>query len=421
MQCPKCKATVPGDSKFCQICGGDVRSVIPIDHGTPRYDPFSTLGDLDQDTNANIQDDNVIGFSHNGGRKRVYYVGEDGLWRDKEIDEVGREIPPVAPKRNTLFCTGCGKPTPADSVFCEHCGKQLLTIPTQKKFHWKKWMTAVACGAVLLLVMLVIPWSNNANSASGIPNQNNMQSSNGANNVIDEFTPPAGYDEGYSITKEYIASSTEGIYKMKEYNGNTWFCRVSVPSWFTPVSEEVDTGDIWNPYYLYIVNTENYEDFTFQSVTKGEDQLALVGITSVSCAPIIEMDYTIPYYLGAYSGSIHYKRSIGYLIGGYNEDFEEINGQEPSAYLNRLSDYYNVFRANKGESFTFSYFSGTDYLEETVTADHFYYIIEDHNSYISLPVTKTTEGYFIVDYSELSPGYYWFSVGGDDTIIEIKG
>ena len=87
MQCPKCKATVPGDSKFCQICGSDVRSVISIDHGTPRYDPFSTLGDLDQDTNANIQDDNVIGFSHNGSRKRMYYVSEDGVWRDKETDK----------------------------------------------------------------------------------------------------------------------------------------------------------------------------------------------------------------------------------------------------------------------------------------------------------------------------------------------
>lgn len=109
-----------------------------------------------------------------------------------------------------------------------------------------------------------------------------------------------------------------------------------------------------------------------------------------------------------------------YLIGGYDEEFEEINGQDPSAYLNRLSDYYNVFRANKGENFTFSYYSGTEYLEETVTADHFYYIIEDYKEYISLPVTKTTDGYFLVDYSELSPGYYWFGVGGNDTIIEIK-
>lgn len=53
MVCPKCKATVPGDSAFCQVCGSDVRATATIGHGTLRNDPFSTLGDLDQDTNAN--------------------------------------------------------------------------------------------------------------------------------------------------------------------------------------------------------------------------------------------------------------------------------------------------------------------------------------------------------------------------------
>ncbi|MBE6983696.1 MAG: hypothetical protein E7435_05375 [Ruminococcaceae bacterium] len=272
----------------------------------------------------------------------------------------------------------------------------------------------VAIIACIAMAIISTPNSNpGTNSNSG---NINGSGTNNSNNTTD--MRPAGYNEKYSFTKEYIGSSRDGIYKFKEYNGKTWFCQVSVPAWNAPV-EEVDTGDIWNPYYLHMVNTENYEDFSFQSVTKGQDQLALVGITNALCAPIIEMDYTIPYYLGAYSGSIHYRRYIGF-IRGVNEDFEKINGEEPSKYLDRLSDHYNVFRADKGESFTFSYFSGTDYLEETVIADHFYYIIEDNSSYVSLPVTKTTEGYFTVDYSQLSPGYYWFRVGGHDTIIEIK-
>ncbi len=273
---------------------------------------------------------------------------------------------------------------------------------------------------VVCIVMAIISTANSNPGTDGNSGSINNNGANNSNNVVDEFTPPAGYDKSYSTTKEYIASSTEGIYKMKEFNGNTWFCRVSVPSWGTSARKEVDTGDIWNPYYLYLLNTANYEDFTFQSVTKGQDQLVLVGMTYASCTPIIEMDYTIPYYLGAYSGSIHYRRYIGFL-GGYNEDIEEINGQEPSAYLNRLSDHYNVFRADEGEAFTFSYFSGTDYLEETVITDHFYYITADGDSDISLPVTKTKEGYFLVDYSELSPGYYCFSAGWlEGTIIEIK-
>lgn len=231
---------------------------------------------------------------------------------------------------------------------------------------------------------------------------------------------PSGYNASYSIPKDYISDANTGIYKMREFNGNTWFCRVSVPAWDAIVSEQVDSGDAWNPYYLRLVNTEKYVDFTFQSVSKSQDKMAIVGLTEVWCTPIIEANYTIPYYLGAYNNSIHYKRSIGYLIGGSDEDIEQINGQDPSAYLNRLSKYYNVFRANRGEAFTFSYYDGTDLLSETVNANHYYYIIAEHNEYISLPVTKTTEGYFMVDYSSLTPGYYWFSVGGNETILKIE-
>lgn len=386
MICRKCNAIVPDDSLFCVVCGSDMREATKSNTMHEYGDPFSSLGDLCDD-NQNNNADTCVDISdppEEPVKKKVYI-------------------------KDTLFCTACGRHTPADAAFCEHCGKQLVLKPKPDPFRWKRWMTAVACCLVVFISGVYV-----------IKGISNGSDNNGNGGAVDEFTPPVGYDERFSITSEYIASSDDGIYKMKDFNGKTWFCQVSIPAWSTIVSETVDTGDIWNPYYLYVVNTESYEDFSFQSVTRGQDQLAIVGITGVSCAPIIEMDYTIPYKLGVYDGTIHYKNSIGYLIGGYDEEFEEINGQDPSAYLNRLSDYYNVFRANKGENFTFSYYSGTEYLEETVTADHFYYIIEDYKEYISLPVTKTTDGYFLVDYSELSPGYYWFGVGGNDTIIEIK-
>lgn len=341
------------------------------------YDPFSSLGDL--------CDEPII------------------------VNPVKKPTPAKKPDPEGVLCSACRMNNPKDAIFCEHCGKRLVEIPKPTPFIWKKWMTVASCCVVTFVILIFAVSGINLGSGDAV-----------TGGAVDEFTPPKGYDERFSVTEEYVTSFGDGIYKMKEFNGRNWFCNVSIPAWSTIVSEKVDSGDYWNPYYLYTVNTENYDDFSFQSVTRGEDKLAIVGITGVSCAPIIEMDYTIPYKLGAYGGTIHYKNSIGYLIGGYDEAFEEINGQDPSKYLDRLSDYYNVFRAEKGEEFTFSYYSGTDYLEETVAANHFYYIIEDYKEYISLEVTKTTQGYFLVDYSELSPGYYWFSVGGDDTIIEIK-
>lgn len=126
MKCPKCKAWVPGDSLFCQVCGRDMRENSAVYH-KPKTDPFSPLGDL---------------------------------------DNPGRKTAPV-PKRDMLFCTGCGKPTPADSVFCEHCGKRLLAIPTQKKLQWKKWMTAVACCLALLIgIAFASEGQTNANNGS---------------------------------------------------------------------------------------------------------------------------------------------------------------------------------------------------------------------------------------------------------------
>lgn len=250
---PKCKATVPDDSMFCQVCGRDMSDAIPIDHGTPRYDPFSTLGDLDavdQTSSEDIQENNVIGYSHHGGRTRVYYVGEDGLWRDKEVDEMGREIPAVAPKRNTLFCTGCGKPTPADSVFCEHCGKQLLSIPTQKKFQWKKWMTAVACCAALLMGILLVSWgrggqNSNVSEGGGYLDKGDIYASplcDTCDYVLCRGTDDAGN------TYELVANQTESA-----------------------LGYEVTVGVIKNNEWIYPMST----DFPFL----GEDGLFHVSVS----------------------------------------------------------------------------------------------------------------------------------------------
>lgn len=166
MRCPKCNAIIPSNSLFCPSCGSKTEGFVS-GQNSPKSDPFSSLGDLNPGKNGNnTQDNNVTSSSHHGDITRVYYVGNDGLWRDKEVVEMKQEIPPVK-KRNTLFCTGCGNPTPADSVFCEHCGKQLLAIPTQKKFQWKKWMIAVACCVVLIIGIIFVSAGHNSTPDSG--------------------------------------------------------------------------------------------------------------------------------------------------------------------------------------------------------------------------------------------------------------
>lgn len=304
MQCPKCKATVPADSVFCQVCGSDVRATVTIDHGTPRHDPFSTLGDLDQDPNANIQDDNVIGFSHNGGRKRVYYVGEDGLWRDKEVDETGREIPPVAPKRNTLFCTRCGKPTPADSVFCEHCGKQLLTISTQKKFQWKKWMTVAVCCVVLLMgIILVSAGHDSTPDTERYPNGENAYVeplSDSCDFVLCQGTDTSGN------TYELVANQTE-----------------------SSLGYEITVGVIKNNDWLYTMSP----DFPFL----GEDGLfhvsvSMAGDSGTSLAQVNEVIQ-----------NIYFVDSGAFLMDSY---------KETDSWVSTYDHYNIIFSCSSLKSYT---------------------------------------------------------------------
>ncbi len=243
---------------------------------------------------------------------------------------------------------------------------------------------------------------------------NNQQS----NFNMDEFTPPPGYHMSYSTWEEYVDEYDEGLHKVRDYNGHTWFGNLSYFSLGSSYGGEA-IGSVFSPNYLHLAYEENDDYLSYLSVEKGKDQLALVGYTSVSCKPIIEMGYTIPYKVSIGTNNCH-KTSIVYHEGGKDGDFEKINNEDPTTYKNRMSEFCSVLRANRGEKFVFSYYEGTQYLQETISADYIYYIVGNSDSDISLPITKTTKGYFYVDYSQLTPGYYCMGVGSKNIVIEIK-
>lgn len=153
MQYPNCKSVIPDGSAFCQICGRDMRENAAISRAQ-QGDPFSALGDLDADFGTDMNGDSLIGCSHGGNRTRLHDVSEDGSFCDKEDDRMEPTI--ETRKGGTLFCTGCGKPTPADAVFCEHCGKKLLSGPAKGIFQGNQSMTIAICCFALWIGILVI-------------------------------------------------------------------------------------------------------------------------------------------------------------------------------------------------------------------------------------------------------------------------
>lgn len=151
MRCPNCKSVIPESSGSCPICGraleADAAACRPPQGGT-----FFALGDLDatdQGTDTAANGDHVVEPS-----RGVSDTDEAGSFRDKAA--AGMEQPPETPQRDTLFCTGCGKPTPADAVFCEHCGKKLLPDSPKEKFQWKKSMPIAICCTALWIGILMI-------------------------------------------------------------------------------------------------------------------------------------------------------------------------------------------------------------------------------------------------------------------------
>ena len=90
--CPNCNAELPGESKFCNVCGTEIKLV--------RKEP---RGKVCKNCGARLEDDQR--FCTECGAKIESTGGTDGA----EEERVHR-------------CTKCGKPLADDERFCTECG-----------------------------------------------------------------------------------------------------------------------------------------------------------------------------------------------------------------------------------------------------------------------------------------------------------
>lgn len=108
-----------------------------------------------------------------------------------------------------------------------------------------------------------------------------------------------------------------------------------------------------------------------------------------------------------------------------NFQLSECNGEDLTTFVYNHGDGFRAFDAmwndysrlfvtgTKNEEFTFGGYVGTTWREVIKKADIEYYKIyqKDKNDSVALtiPTKKTKNGYFIVDFSNLSPGLYYIS------------
>lgn len=223
----------------------------------------------------------------------------------------------------------------------------------------------------------------------------------------------------------------DNYFRVFESGGETYY--EPLETYILPMNDEVDSKDYWHPYYVYI-NEVGSAGPDVPTLTKGEDQLAVVNADYIYCTPILSEGFAFPYIVTANATTIYrvtdpnhtltYEDSYPSVASG--NSIEEIDGMSPDVFVDELLLETNtIWPADYGTKHTLGYFSGTNWVEKEIVANAWYFLVQDYlNSdyYISLPVEQTRNGYFVADYSALEPGHYMFfntSAGQDRFIVSI--
>lgn len=245
IECPRCRTLVQSDSRFCQACGNDLHKSGDSYKVKGKDDPFSSLGDL--------------------------------------CDEPIKVIPPdpdKKPEPGMLFCPACKMNNPKDSIFCEHCGKRLITIPDPPpEFKWKTWMTVASC--CMALIVLLAVW--------GLGEQTEGPG-------WEETGPQSGYVESLSNTCDFIlCCGTDAAGNVYELVANQTE---------TSLEYKIEVGVIKNNEWLWPLST----DFPFL----GEE-----GLFHVSAPMGGESGSNLDEY-GKIVSSIFFIDSGAFLMDSYN-------------------------------------------------------------------------------------------------------
>lgn len=109
-------------------------------------------------------------------------------------------------------------------------------------------------------------------------------------------------------------------------------------------------------------------------------------------------------------------------FSGRYAPISECNGIDLETFINKNSEYfyhmrdisshdgYKLLTAQKNQQFEFGGYVGTKWESFIAKADIEYYKIDaysDDNENKEIPVEKTKNGYFTVDFSNLKPGFYY--------------
>jgi hypothetical protein len=276
-----------------------------------------------------------------------------------------------------------------------------------------------------------------------------------AGNPQGSDSPDISQDPSQNTSHDYLgdpvpleeAQRTPGLY-IKSSDG---FILVK-PQWTTidydyigfrsEVAETVFALEYYNMDVANLMPILYDADFELPKIPNNA-QLVIIGITDVAIYEVAYDGWTIPVGLslgvpggpnpGGWIQTYAESKILAKYSSGSDQAFETINGNPPSDYVDRmlytgyrylLASFHGILVASQGEEFTFAWWRGTDWVQETYTADKRFYALPtygiDDAIQANYEIVKTQDGYFEVDF--LTPPIGCYGVGRSfsrfDCIVE---
>lgn len=213
---------------------------------------------------------------------------------------------------------------------------------------------------------------------------------------------------------------------------NAGFYIIRDGKWYSLNRLTRDTGiqygfgkrDVYGGRDLGLYSIENRHDFLSMGpvpimTLRPGDQLISFVETQTTLSSVDFVGYTVKLVHNTNSGV----NSDTYLFADLDSDKVVIPRSSLDtlevcdANGNAVADYRNL---SYGETYTISWFEGTNYHEIVMVADCSFYVPSGNPLYYDLKGTLSKESYAYYDFSAVQPGIYEFVAGGQVTIIRVE-
>lgn len=455
--CKACGASMPIGSQFCPQCGAR-QNIAPAP--TPSNTWFTQAGSLDDALESNhttkpttppheaehvpeskepreVQSDNV---------EQTLFIKPLRGVNSTAVVPVPLDPPPVLEDSLVVeetYCKSCSSIVPESSELCaegesiSHSAGKVAAKKESKhpnsSFNKHKtliWASVAACLVIVAAFLLFPMGSGNKDFCPRCSHQVDFSKDVSCPNCEMAFTgaKPDGYEESDDLQSENDYNEYHRVFTQSEASSRGGLY-VKKGDDFVSLDYALHPNSFYAEMYeSAIVDYDTSRDITVAlteaptlQMDLGEELVTFTSSNSYDVYLIKDEGYCFPAEINSYWSTNRNFEFIPMFNSGWEDtiidgrNVEEVNGMEVSseedlltALAQRNCGIYSFKKFNFTNDYIFSdepstvtcgYYSGTDYIERDLDVNVPLYVLDNA---IEFPVIKGKDGYFTVDYSQLS-------------------